>query len=150
MTARWEPSARPAIRPSDLPIRLNEWLGLRQSQTKSSVAVEVAVRHMVHNLPDGPSAGPIGRVELLIGEARDRSPELGGSVGDLLNKFTPLVSADCLRETKSSDWIAKVWLLHENSILRPVCRIHVSYRQAVKLYGTGYNQCDAFLRGVSR
>jgi hypothetical protein len=58
--------------PAVLVVRLDDRLLLGQREPEANVAVEVAVRDVVHHLSDGPAPRPVARLQLLRGEAADR------------------------------------------------------------------------------
>ena len=59
-------------RPRRLVVRLDRRVVFGQRQLEADVGVHVAVGHVVHDLTHGPSAGPIRRIELRVGQAGDR------------------------------------------------------------------------------
>src|ERR1019366_9709222 len=59
------------LRPESFIKGLYRWLVLSQRKFEPDVGVHVAVRKVVHNLPDRPAAGTIRRIELLLREAGD-------------------------------------------------------------------------------
>jgi len=59
------------LRPQRLIIRPDRRFIFGERQFESHVRIQMAVRKMVHDLPNGPSSGPIGRVKLLMGKARN-------------------------------------------------------------------------------
>ena len=62
------------------------------------------VRHVMHDLADGPAAGPVRRVELRVGAAADKRAEFGGrplddvdeggARGAIERRLQPLEAAD--------------------------------------------------------
>src|SRR6266849_8925141 len=56
------------VRPKSLVVRPYRWFILGEGKLESHVRVHVAVRNVMDDLPDGPAAGTIGGVKLLLRE----------------------------------------------------------------------------------
>ena len=68
----------------------------------------MAVGEMMRDLPDGPPAGAIGRVELRIVEAGDCTPEIRRCGGDLLDCGGTVGRRELLHRCKLADRISLV------------------------------------------
>ena len=66
-----------------LVVRLDRRRVLGDRELEPHVRVEMAVGHVVRDLPDRPAAGTIGRLELRVGEAGDSRPKRRGRRRDL-------------------------------------------------------------------
>src|SRR5258708_3863612 len=73
------------LRPAIFCIGLDRRLVFGQRQLETHVRVHMAIRNMVRDLPDSPSAFTIGRVELLRGQTSYRSAESSRGLPDVVN-----------------------------------------------------------------
>lgn len=94
------------VRPALLIVRLNERFLFGQCQFKSNVAVQVTVGQVMHHLPDGPTTGSIGSIDLLVGQSLDGSSKLGRRLLYLVNKTASLVCGYFAFPLELSDWVA--------------------------------------------
>jgi len=79
----WSRSGVTEERPSIFVIWLDGWLVFGERQLETTVAVEVAVRHVMDHLTNSPTSRAIWRIELLVSQSFRRCPQLPGRFGDL-------------------------------------------------------------------
>src|ERR1700688_2453203 len=96
------------LHPQRLVVGTDGRLVLGQRQLAAEIGVQVAVRHMVDELADGPTARPVGSVELERGEPRDRLAQPLGSLGNGRDHAAPLLGAEAGGTPEGSDRIAHV------------------------------------------
>src|SRR5688500_10289308 len=63
----WSSANVAKLGPTVFVVRLDSRFVFSQRKLEAAVAVQMTVGHMVHDLPNGPAARPIRRVELLRG-----------------------------------------------------------------------------------
>ena len=75
------------LRPETFVIRFNGWLLFGEREAKTDVRIEVAVRNVVNDLANGPSAFAIRRVQLRGREATGGGAKLGRSLGNNFDRL---------------------------------------------------------------
>src|SRR5712692_4969611 len=95
-------------------IRLDGGFLFRQSQLEADVAVQVAVRDVMHHLTDGPPAGAIGRLELLGRETGDSGSQPGGCGIDLIDELRAVIWADGFGELELANRVTEIRSFHNN------------------------------------
>src|SRR5688500_3914922 len=70
--------------------------------------IHVAVREVMHHLPDGPASLTIRGVELIFAEAAHRSPQVGRRGGNGADPFLPAIVSDLPGERERTDGVAQV------------------------------------------
>jgi hypothetical protein len=83
----------------------------------------MAVRNVMHNLSDGPTAIALGRIELSVRESLDRGAQAGRSLFDLVKEPFLLRFAQRAFKRKLSDGISRI------------CHSHLLWHQST---GGGY------------
>jgi hypothetical protein len=79
------------LRPERLVVRLDRRDVLGQRELEADVRVEVTVGHVVHDLPHGPTAGAVWRLDLLVCEVFDGRAQARRRAGNDL---------DCIRSPR--------------------------------------------------
>src|SRR5260221_7413786 len=96
------------MRPAILIVGLDGRLFFGERETQTDVGVEVAVRNVMDNLPDGPAAVAVRSIELRLREAVYRCAQLGRSFRDGLNTLLARGGSDFERECELSNRVAWV------------------------------------------
>ena len=94
--------------PGPLVIRLDARPFLGERQFKPNDAVQMAVWYVMHNLADRPAAGTIRRVELGVGQRRDRGVERRRQRGNVVDLGRHLRFNHRLGRRVETDRIAQV------------------------------------------
>lgn len=96
-------------RPRFLVVRLDRRGVFRQSPLESDVRVHVTVGHVVHDLPNGPTVGPVGRVELSIIETLNRGAHVGGRGGNGVDGGAAFRGREGVGALQAADRIPKIF-----------------------------------------
>jgi hypothetical protein len=96
------------IRPEGFIERLYRWLILSQRKFEPDVGIQVAIREVVHNLPDRPAAGAIRRIELLLREAGDGATQGFRRGRDLSDCFGALSGCERRLRVIFSDRVTQI------------------------------------------
>src|SRR5215472_3483025 len=97
-------------------VRLDRRLVLGQGETHTDVGVHVALGNVVHHLPNVPTPGAIGSLELLFGEPIDSLAEASRRCLDLLDKGLSLRSGERRRRGEFPYRIGKI--RHSTSLFK--------------------------------
>ena len=94
--------------PAGFEVGLDGWYVLGEREFEASESVHVAVGNVMDQLADGPAAGPVGRVELLVVEAGDGGAHFRGGFFDVSDVGAALVVGEACGALEFSDGVAQV------------------------------------------
>ncbi len=112
-----EPEGRLHVQAHDIPaggpivlvVGLDPGPVLRDGKLAADESVHVAVSEVVRELAHGPTAGPVGCVELLSGETSHRASKLAGEVFEIPDPRGPLLGRDIFIIGESPDRVLEIF-----------------------------------------
>ena len=96
-------------RPTRFVVRFDGGQVFRKRELKTDESIHVTFGHMMHDLPHGPAARPVGSVELFFGETGHSGAQVIRGPGDFLNPGAAFPGRSGTGKGKRSDRVLEVW-----------------------------------------